>query len=262
MPKMRGIKPEFWTDEKVVTVSPLARLLFVGMWNYACDNGHVDDSPVQLKMRILPADNCDAADLITELVNVGLVIRKDGYLKAPNLPVHQNIDRRFLVFCAHCAHDEHAALHDTDRIVRTTSKAPHRAPVTTSARRVHDERPTSARSEGEGEGEGEGEQTREPNGSRGARKRATAPPENFQPSDRALAWQREKYPHIDAAAETVKFVNSHRARGNTFKDLDAAWRNWIIKADEFARRDARHLSAVPTQPWTPPPGSPLSYVEM
>ena len=33
MPKIRAIHPEFWTDEKVVEGSPLARLLFIGMWN-------------------------------------------------------------------------------------------------------------------------------------------------------------------------------------------------------------------------------------
>ena len=32
MAKIRALKPEFFTDEKVVEVSPLARLLYQGMW--------------------------------------------------------------------------------------------------------------------------------------------------------------------------------------------------------------------------------------
>lgn len=150
MPKMRGIKPETWTDEKIVSVSPLARLLFIGMWNYACDNGHVDDSPVQLKMRILPADNCNPAELIAELVDAGLLVRKDGYLKAENLPEHQKIDLRYLTLCSHCEHDGQARFSAEDRSTRTPGKGTD----TAGTRRAPTVRPVGTRVEGEGEGEG------------------------------------------------------------------------------------------------------------
>src|SRR5699024_11168453 len=99
MPKMRGIKPEILTDEKVVSLTPLSRWLFIGMWMYACDNGHIEDSPVQLKMRILPMDECDVNALLGEQINLGLVAREDGYLRVTNLPKHQNIDKRYLLLC-------------------------------------------------------------------------------------------------------------------------------------------------------------------
>ena len=57
MAKIRALKPEFFTDEKVVEVSPLARLLYQGMWVHSCDHGHLPDKPRQLKLRILPADD-------------------------------------------------------------------------------------------------------------------------------------------------------------------------------------------------------------
>src|SRR4030065_361605 len=53
--RIRTIKPEFWTDDKVVQVSFPARLLFIGLWNFADDSGNLENSPVQIKMRILPA---------------------------------------------------------------------------------------------------------------------------------------------------------------------------------------------------------------
>jgi hypothetical protein len=62
--KMRGIKPDIWTDESFVEVTPLARLLFIGLWGFACDNGHIENKPRQIKMRVLPADECDVADLV------------------------------------------------------------------------------------------------------------------------------------------------------------------------------------------------------
>lgn len=105
MAKMRGFKPEIWTDDKFVHLTPLARLLFMGMWNYACDNGHLDDKPVQLKMRILPADDCDVAQLVEEIVQQGMATRKKGVLTIPNLPVHQRLDKRYFTTCEHCVPD-------------------------------------------------------------------------------------------------------------------------------------------------------------
>lgn len=158
MAKMRGIKPETWTDDKFVTLTPLARLLFIGMWNYTCDNGHLDDSPMQLKMRVLPADDADVSGLLNELVTAGLIERRDGWLKVRNLTSHQRIDPRFIVFCDHCDEDPLATYSKDD-------KKPRKA----TARRAHDVHPksardsaTSARVEGRNEGEGEGRKASPP----------------------------------------------------------------------------------------------------
>ena len=165
---MRGIKPEIWTDEKFASVSPMARLLFIGMWNHACDNGHVEDSPLQLKMRIFPADDVQVADLLAELVDHGLVERVGRALKVPNLPKHQNINLYFLTLCAHCASDKASHYTEADRKQRggkrDSSKALREQPsgATMPAQWQHSGDPVSkgaASTEGEGEGEGEGEIT-------------------------------------------------------------------------------------------------------
>lgn len=115
MPKIRGIKPETWTDDKFVRLSPLARLLFMGMWNLACDNGHVEDNLVQLKIRLLPMDSCDVGELIEEMIQTGQVERHDGYLKVVKLPEHQKIDLFWLTLCEWCEHDERTAFTPADR---------------------------------------------------------------------------------------------------------------------------------------------------
>lgn len=142
MAKIRGIKPETWTDERFVSVSPLARLMFIGMWNFACDNGHLDDSPMQLKMRILPVDNFNPPELLEELVSAGLVERLDGFLKLPNLAEHQKVDKRFVTRCDHCAHDENVWF-----------PAPSPAVHTSSARRDHHVRTVGSLGDGDGDGE-------------------------------------------------------------------------------------------------------------
>ena len=98
--KIRGIKPEFWTDEKVVEVSAFARLVFLGLWNMACDNGHVEDSSRRIKMTILPADDVSCADLLRELEAIGLIERADGWITVPHLSAHQKVDRRYFRTCA------------------------------------------------------------------------------------------------------------------------------------------------------------------
>lgn len=170
MAKIRGIKPDTWTDEKFVSVPPLARLLFIGMWNFCCDNGHIEDSPLQLKMRILPADNCDVRELLSVLIEMGLVVRMPGYLKVPNLPGHQKPDKRFLTFCEHCEHDEN--------LTYTTTKPKGR---TTSTPRAHVENPASARrvhaDDGDGDGDGDGDNPPRPTSADAQAELAEAEPE-------------------------------------------------------------------------------------
>jgi hypothetical protein len=67
MSRIRSIHPGIWTDEEFVGLSSFARLLFIGIWNECDDKGMFVWSPLQLKMRVLPADNVDAAALLDEL---------------------------------------------------------------------------------------------------------------------------------------------------------------------------------------------------
>ena len=73
MSRIRSIHPGLWTDEAFVSLSPLARLLFIGMWNECDDKGTFPWSPLKLKMRVLPADNADPATLLSEIEAAGLI---------------------------------------------------------------------------------------------------------------------------------------------------------------------------------------------
>jgi len=77
MSRIRSIHPGLWTDEAFVSLSPLARLLFIGMWNECDDKGIFPWSPLKLKMRVLPADNADASVLLAEIEATGFVRRYD-----------------------------------------------------------------------------------------------------------------------------------------------------------------------------------------
>lgn len=75
MSRIRSIHPGLWTDEAFVSLSPMSRLLLMGLWNECDDNGSFAWSPLTLKMRILPADSADAAALLEEMISASIVMR-------------------------------------------------------------------------------------------------------------------------------------------------------------------------------------------
>ncbi|WP_337883817.1 hypothetical protein [Chromobacterium haemolyticum] len=76
MARIRTVKPEFWTAEQVMECSPLARLMFIGMWNFCDDNGVMPASAKTVKAQIFPSDDILTADVegfVSELIGQGLL---------------------------------------------------------------------------------------------------------------------------------------------------------------------------------------------
>lgn len=99
MARIRSIKPEFWSSEQIVECSPIARLLFVGMWTFADDRGVIPRRPRTIKMQVFPGDDItidQIESLIRELETKRLVGRfeHDGetYLAVTGWR-HQKIER-------------------------------------------------------------------------------------------------------------------------------------------------------------------------
>lgn len=100
MPRIRSIKPEFWTSEQVAACSRDARLLFVGMWNHCDDGGVHPASTKRLKMEVLPGDDITYAEiqrLVDELSSNGLIAeftsQGQSYWYVTGWFRHQKIDR-------------------------------------------------------------------------------------------------------------------------------------------------------------------------
>lgn len=70
--------PGQWTDDQFVSCSPLARLLAIGLRNEADDNGIFEWNPVKMKMRILPADNCNVEALLAELIGSQQIVQYES----------------------------------------------------------------------------------------------------------------------------------------------------------------------------------------
>lgn len=77
--------------------------MFIGMWNFADDQGNLDRSAKQIKARVFPNDTIDCEPLLQELLAVRLLTEYevDGrkYLSISNFHRHQKIDRPSAPVC-------------------------------------------------------------------------------------------------------------------------------------------------------------------
>lgn len=100
MARIRTIKPEFWTDEKIISIPHVARLFFIGLWNFADDAGAIQDKPEQLKLLIMPSESdVDVFQILDLLIASGLIDRyidmekDESYLLIRNWGLHQKVDK-------------------------------------------------------------------------------------------------------------------------------------------------------------------------
>lgn len=99
MARIRTIKPEFWTSEQVMECSALARLLFIGIWNFCDDAGNHPMSAKTLKALVFPGDDITSAqveEMLDDLQSNGLISLYEHSSKRylhVNGWHHQKIDR-------------------------------------------------------------------------------------------------------------------------------------------------------------------------
>lgn len=93
MPRMRSIKPEFFTDAELCDLPPLHRILFAGLWCHEDRNGCVEDKPKELKVKILPYDACNVDSMLQDLADAGFIIRYEvngeRFICTPAFKEHQ-----------------------------------------------------------------------------------------------------------------------------------------------------------------------------
>jgi hypothetical protein len=72
---MRTLKPSFFTNELLLEIEPLGRLLFQGLWCLADREGRLEDRPGRIKHQVLPGDPCDIDGLLDALATRGFILR-------------------------------------------------------------------------------------------------------------------------------------------------------------------------------------------
>ena len=98
MARYRRIKPEFYSNSKVIELSHSARLLFIGLTNFSSDSGVHEYNPKVCKAEIFPADDItikQVSEYLKELVDYSLIVlNEDGtLLKIKGFERHQKVDK-------------------------------------------------------------------------------------------------------------------------------------------------------------------------
>lgn len=100
MARIRSLKPEFWTSEQVVDCSRDARLMLIGMLNFADDSGILPGSVQRIRMQVFPGDDLTLENIrgmLNELIREGLVQEYDVegkvYWQITGFTAHQRIDQ-------------------------------------------------------------------------------------------------------------------------------------------------------------------------
>lgn len=218
MARIRTIKPEFWTDERVVEMDFWIRLLFIGLWNFADDEGRMVCSERRIKMQIFPADSPNIRGGLNELSRVGLielyVVDGTEYLQIPTFLKHQRVDHP------------------------RKSKLPPK-PVPTGGNSPNVRRTLAP----EGKGR-EGKETT-PATSRESQADSAQPPAGAVPADAGQVNPEPPDPRASADPALVAMVDSLRVTpGVGTDDHEAAGALWAILAANSVRGTAQHPQVI------------------
>lgn len=99
MARNRMLNPEFWLDEGIAELSPLARLLYMGLWGICDDNyATLPNRPKWIKAQVFPYEDIDTPRLLDELSLSGKLIKfeaEDGeeYFYIKNFFKYQKVDK-------------------------------------------------------------------------------------------------------------------------------------------------------------------------
>jgi hypothetical protein len=97
--RIRSVKPEFWQDERLARLPHVTRLLFIGLWGIADDEGRLRGNPLFIRAQVFPYEpHADVETALAELENAGLIVRyeadSEAFVWVRNFRKHQKIDTR------------------------------------------------------------------------------------------------------------------------------------------------------------------------
>lgn len=209
MARIRTIKPEFFTSADVTSMSPLARLLYIGLWGVADREGRMKWRPADFKLQILPGDACDIYALCQEVIDRGMVVLYgDGLAYIPSFLDHQSINPRESASKLHAP-----VLH----VTRDDASIPD----------VHAQRGK--------EGKGKEEQSNDclPAES-GKAKRKSKLPDDFEATPERLEYARAQG-CADPADTFARFKLHHQSKGTLALDWEKGWQYWCRNESNFRR---------------------------
>lgn len=194
MARKRMIDPEFFLDEGLAELSPLARLLYIGVWGICDDNyATFPNRDKWIKAQVFPYDSVNTRKLLDELESSGHIIKfvadnNEEYYYVKNFFKYQRVDRP--------SAPKYPQFNEKTRVLDESSTSP-RPEVKLSKVKLKEEKGTSTQEY-----------------------LTTFPIEDFSDIDAT-----EKQIRLEAE----KANNWLLSKGTTRKDYKAFLRNWVLK---------------------------------
>jgi len=98
MPRIRTIKPEFWSDEKLSSLDPVDRLTFLGLISLADDFGRVHDNLKVIDAFVFPECSRTVRESLAKLSRMNRIRRGKSssgklIIEIKNWSKHQRVDK-------------------------------------------------------------------------------------------------------------------------------------------------------------------------
>jgi len=236
MARIRSVHPGLFTDEGFMGLSAMSRVLLVGLWVEADDQGVFEWKPLTLKARLLPADVVDMAAMLSELVAARFIqpFTEGGkaYGAVRNFRKYQRPKKPNAVYPLPQEWRTFVGL-SGDGSVPVTHQEPtsgeNPPQMEDGGGRVEDEREESVEAAAS---DGTAIETRTIVINEERRKAARLPDDWVLPAE-WVGWAQTRRPEVDPYLEGEKFANFWQAKsGRDAAKLDwkATWRNWILNA--------------------------------
>jgi len=242
--RIRSIKPEIISDEKIAGLSHLQYRLFIGTLVLADDHGNLGANPEHIRGQVVwdsKETRGTVSMAITELIRVGLLVpytvRGQSYLHVAGWSKHQRIDKPAKARIPGPTESDRQDFPELNTGVHPTleltaglnSEEP--GPVEDPAGFPTDQGGGRSALDREMEGEEERERKAEIPRKRGRPRKASQEPlvpfpEGWEPNDLDTPQRRMMF---------EKFKSNHLSKGNVFADWSQAWVTWKLKENEFAR---------------------------
>lgn len=99
-PRIRTIKPELFKDQKLQRRTRDERLLFIGLFSHADDDGRIEGDVALIRSVVFPCDDLSLPKVdrwLQNLADYGFIRRYTAegqpYIDIPTFPTHQRIDK-------------------------------------------------------------------------------------------------------------------------------------------------------------------------
>lgn len=232
--KVRAVHPDLFWDDEIAEASIPARYLFIGLWCFACDNGHLQNRSKQIKRWLYPTDDVNVAELLRELIATGVLLGDADWLTIRSLAKRQRIDIRYFKTCSKpgCEKPKHNPERET--------------------RRVNVPRATKPATDGDGDGDGVSDGEGEGEKEQAARKRpATRLPQTWKPTTEHL--QRALEGNLDLGRETDRFRAHADEKDRRAANWNAAFTRWLMNAAQWSQPRTEPKPNRPTYLNSEPP---------